>query len=54
MKEIIRKFDETICEKISKVHLMEYQAQVQDIYSRKYDLLKAREELLDHQTNMSN
>ena len=30
MKEIIRKFDETICEKISKVHLLNFRTKLDD------------------------
>ena len=32
MKEIVRKFDETICEKISKTHLMVFRSQLTDEY----------------------
>jgi hypothetical protein len=35
MKEIVRRFDETICEKISKTHLMVFRSQLTDEYQSK-------------------
>ena len=52
MKEIIIKFDETICEKISKVHLLNFRTKLDDDFITKqndliqYELTLSREKKL--------
>ncbi len=47
MKEIIRKFDETICEKISKVHLLNFRTKLDD------DFLSRQSSMVQNELTLS-